>query len=303
MFFRNAPCFGKEGGIIMEYTKTYQNQCYDEERALYGVRNVLVEHCVFDGPADGESALKESKQIVVRDCQFMLRYPFWHVEHGMLEDCIMSEGCRAALWYDQDMVIKNCSLGGIKALRECEAIQFHNCNIVSPEFSWRCGDVLVKDCSLTSEYPFFESKNLTVEDSTIKGKYSFQYVENAVISDCVLDTKDAFWHSRNVTVTDSIVKGEYLGWYAENLKFVHCKIIGTQPLCYAKGLVLEDCVMEGTDLAFEYSDVTADIIGDIVSVKNPLSGRIRANDIGEVVRGDSVRGEGDCEIITGFRRA
>lgn len=293
---------GKEGGIIMEYSKIYQNQSYDEERALYGARNVQLENCVFDGPADGESALKESKQIMVRDCRFALRYPLWHVEHGMMEDCEMTESCRAALWYDQDMVIKSCSLGGIKALRECKDIQLHNCHIVSPEFLWRCRDVMMEECSLTSEYPFFETKNLKIEDCFMKAKYSFQYVENATISDCNLDTKDAFWHSKNVTVTDSTVKGEYLGWYAENLKFVRCKIIGTQPLCYAKGLVLEDCTMEGTDLAFEYSDVTADIIGDIESVKNPLSGRIRANNIGEIIRGDSVRGEGDCEIITGFRR-
>ncbi len=105
-----------------------------------------------------------------------------------------------------------------------------------------------------------------------------------------------------MTVVDSTVKGEYLGWYAENLKFIRCKIIGTQPLCYVKGLVLEDCTMEGTDLSFEYSDVTADIVGDIESVKNPLSGRIRAWHIGEIIRSDSVKGDGNCEIVTGYRR-
>ena len=60
--------------------------------------------------------------------------------------------------------------------------------------------------------------------------------------------------------------------------------------------------MEETDLAFEYSYVTSYIIGDIESVKNPLSGRIRAYHIGEIVRGDSVMGDGNCEIITGFKR-
>lgn len=286
----------------MEYEKEYKNQCYDEERALYGVRNTLVEHCVFDGPADGESALKESKNIAVRNCQFMLRYPFWHVEQGVIENCSMSEGCRAALWYDTDVAINDCDMGGIKALRECAKISLHNCRIISPEFSWRCADVTLKECDLTSEYPFFETKRLVLDNCTMKGKYSFQYVKDATVSNCNLDTKDAFWHSRNVTVVDSTVKGEYLGWYAENLKFIRCKIIGTQPLCYVKGLVLEDCTMEGTDLSFEYSDVTADIVGDIESVKNPLSGRIRAWHIGEIIREDSVKGDGNCEIVTGYRR-
>ncbi len=286
----------------MEYAKTYQNQRYDEERALYGVRDALVENCVFDGPADGESALKECKHITVRDCSFMLRYPLWHVEHAELEGCALSEDCRAAFWYDRDILIKNCNLSGIKALRECTDVKVHDCHVESKELFWRCNRVSVQDSSLQSEYPFFETKDLEIEDCVIMGKYSFQYVENAMIHKCDLNTKDAFWHCRNVTVADSTIKGEYLGWYSENLKLVRCRIVGTQPLCYAKGLILEDCTMEETDLAFEYSDVTADIIGDIESVKNPLSGRIRAYHIGEIVRGDSVMGDGNCEIITGFKR-
>ena len=38
---------------------TYENRQYDEERALYGINNAKIRNCKFDGPADGESALKE----------------------------------------------------------------------------------------------------------------------------------------------------------------------------------------------------------------------------------------------------
>lgn len=286
----------------MNDEKIYENQRYDEERALYGVRNALVRNCIFDGPADGESALKESRQITVTGCDFMLRYPFWHVEHAQIEKCTMSEGCRASLWYDSDVAIDDCVMKGIKALRESRTVTLNRCRIDSPEFAWRCRGVSMKDCELTSEYPFFETGDLKLEGCRMKGKYSFQYVENASITNSELDTKDAFWHSKNVTVTDSLVKGEYLGWYSENLRLIRCRIVGTQPLCYAKGLILEDCTMEGTDLSFEYSDVTADIIGEIESVKNPLSGRIRARHIGEIIREGSVKGEGNCEIVTGFQR-
>lgn len=31
---------------------TIQNQTFDQERALYGVRDLLVRNCAFDGPAD-----------------------------------------------------------------------------------------------------------------------------------------------------------------------------------------------------------------------------------------------------------
>jgi hypothetical protein len=46
--------------------------------------------------------------------------------------------------------------------------------------------------------------------------------------------------------------------------------------------------MEGTDLSFEYSDVQADVKGHILSVKNPRSGTITADSVGEVIFGDAV---------------
>lgn len=32
---------------------------FDDERALYGLSNAVVEECAFAGPADGKSALKK----------------------------------------------------------------------------------------------------------------------------------------------------------------------------------------------------------------------------------------------------
>ena len=43
--------------------KIVENQTFDEERALYGEADVLVRDCAFDGPADGESALKECRDV------------------------------------------------------------------------------------------------------------------------------------------------------------------------------------------------------------------------------------------------
>ena len=85
-----------------------------------------------------------------------------------------------------------------------------------------------------------------------------------------------------------MVKGEYLAWFSEGLTLVNCKIIGTQPLCYCKDLTLANCTMEGADFAFEYSDVTADIQGHVISVKNPRSGVITLDSVGEVIHEDSV---------------
>jgi len=113
-------------------------------------------------------------------------------------------------------------------------------------------------------------------------------MENLEIRDSYLDTKDAFWHSRNVTVVNSTLKGEYLAWFSEGLTLIDCHIIGTQPLCYCKDLKLINCTMEATDLSFEYSDVEAEIIGHVDSVKNPRSGRITLDSVGEVIMTDDV---------------
>lgn len=76
-----------------------ENQSFDEERALYGSDGVLVRNCRFDGPADGESALKESRHVTVEQCFMNLRYPFWHDEDLTIRNSELTPLCRAALWY------------------------------------------------------------------------------------------------------------------------------------------------------------------------------------------------------------
>ena len=275
---------------------TISKKTYDEERALYALSDAEVVDCSFMGPADGESAMKESRDIAVKNCRFELRYPLWHSHRFTLSDSSMSETCRAPLWYSTDGIINGTEINGVKCLRECHDIALKNCRAVSPEFGWRCDSLNITDCEIESEYPFFESKNINVHNLKLKGKYSFQYVENAEIFDSHFQTKDSFWHAKNIIIENSVISGEYFGWYSENLTLKNCKISGTQPFCYCKKLTLVNCTLEGCDLAFEYSDVQADIIGGIDSVKNPMSGKITADSIGAIIRGREVY-PCDCEIV------
>lgn len=264
------------------------NQTFDEERSLYNLIDTKVLNCTFAGEADGESVLKECRNVTVQDCRFSLRYPLWHAKKFLLKNSSMDEFTRAPLWYAADGVIEDCKINGIKCLRECKNIVVNNCDIVSPEFGWRCKNINITNSTVDAVYFLFESKNVEIANLKMTGKYSFQYMKNLHITNSNLDTKDAFWHSKNVIVENSIVKGEYLGWFSENLTFVNCKIIGTQPLCYCKNLKLVNCTMEETDLSFEYSEVEADIKGHIWSVKNPKSGTIVADSVGEIIREDAV---------------
>lgn len=275
---------------------TIKGKTYDEERALYNLKNARVENCIFAGPQDGESVLKESRDIEVAHSQFSLRYPMWHTKKYTLFHCILDEKSRAPLWYTNNGTIEDTKITSVKALRESKDVLVKNCIIDSKEFGWKCEDIVIEDATINSEYIFLDSKNVKINNLTFTGKYSFQYMKNLTITNSKLDTKDAFWHSENVTVKNSIVKGEYLAWFSKNLTLENCKIIGTQPLCYCEGLTLINCEMIDTDLAFEYSEVEADIKGHIDSIKNPKSGKIKVDSVGEIIKEGSIM-EDTCEII------
>ena len=260
-----------------------KNKTFSAERALYNTQNAIVENCRFEGEEDGESFLKESSNITVKSCFMDLRYPMWHVDNLTITDCEMTKNCRAALWYDRGVHIENCLMNGIKALRECSDITLNNVTADSPEYAWRCNGITVTGGKINSEYAFFESINIVVDGLEFSGKYSFQYVENLTINKSNLKTKDAFWHAHNVTVKDSVLEGEYLAWYSDGLTLINCHIKGTQPFCYCKNLRLINCTTEDCDLAFEYSDVDAEIRGEVLSVKNPASGKIIADGYGEII--------------------
>ncbi len=268
---------------------------YDEERALYNLVDTEVSECIFAGPADGESSFKEARDITVDDCRFSLRYPFWHNKGFIVKNCTMDSLTRAPIWYSEDGRLENCRIDGVKCLRECRNIELDGCNVSSPEFGWRCEELIIRDSDIESEYFLFECNKGKIDKLHLRGKYSFQYTRDLVVENSVLDTKDAFWHAENVIVRNCEVRGEYLGWYSKGLTFENCHIIGTQPLCYCKGLKLINCTMDDTDLSFEYSELEADISGYIVSVKNPHSGHIIADSIGEIINEGSVMSN-SCEI-------
>ena len=269
-------------------TKCISNQTYDEERALYNLVDAEVVDCTFAGPKDGESVLKECRNFTVKNCSFSLRYPVWHAKNFRIINSKMDELTRASVWYGINGIIEGCDITGIKCLRECENVVVSGCNIKSPEFGWKCNGVNIKNSSIEAEYFLLDTNNVDIVNLKMKGKYSFQYMENLHIKDSDLDTKDAFWHSKNITVENSLVKGEYLGWFSENLTLINCHIIGTQPLCYCKNLKLINCTMEDTDLSFEYSDVEADIKGNVISIKNPKSGTITVDSVDDIIFEDAI---------------
>ena len=270
-----------------------ENSVFDAERAFYESQNVKIINCRFDGEADGESAFKESAYIEADECFFNLRYPFWHDKGIKLNNCEMTPLCRAALWYSSDIFVKNSKLHGIKALRECNDAELVSVDILSTEFGWFSKNIKMTASVAEGEYFMFNAENLTLREVDFKGKYSFQYIKNATLENCKLDTKDAFWHAENIYVKNCVINGEYLAWYSKNITFENCIIYGTQPLCYCEGLRLINCEMHGADLSFEKSDIKAVLTKPLISIKNPLSGKIVLPSAKELIIDKKTK----CEII------
>ena len=260
----------------------FENGLFTGERALFGSKNLHIKNSMFD---NGESPLKESGDIELECCLFRWKYPLWYCNGVFADNCTWFEMARAGVWYSKNIEIKNTSIQAPKNFRRCDGLKLENVTFHNAgETLWSCNNVKLDKVNV-SQGPYFamNSKNMEINDLTLDGNYSFDGAENVTIRNSRLLTKDAFWNSKNVTVYDSFISGEYLGWNSENLVLVNCTIESLQGMCYISNLKIINCKLINTTLAFEYSDVEAEITGKIDSVFNPSSGSIKADSIGELI--------------------
>ncbi len=273
-----------------------KNKQFGGERPLFESHHLLLDNITI---TDGESAIKECSDIIVRHCHFIGKYPLWHVHGFEVTDTHFAVEARSALWYSDNLKMKDTTIDAPKMFREMHDLELTNVTINdADETFWRCKNLTLNNVKLhEGTYPFMFSENMKVDGLQSDSKYVFQYVKNVEIRNSNIITRDAFWETENVTVYDSFIDSEFLGWHSKNLRFVRCKIAGTQPFCYIDNLILEDCSLDpACDLAFEYSDVHADIQGHVLSIKNPRSGRIVADSIGEIIIDKNIKAPADCKI-------
>ncbi len=275
---------------------TIENKEYEGERPLFNQKDLSLSNIKV---LNGESAIKECTNVECKDSSFNGKYPFWHANHAQIENCVFETGGRAAIWYSDDLSMKNSKVIAPKMFRRCNGLNLENVEFTDAlETLWDCKNIKVKNIkAVHADYVFMNSSDIEVDNFELQGNYSFQNCNNVKIKNSKLDTKDAFWEAKNVTVENSTINGEFLGWHSENLTLINCKIKGTQPLCYAKNLKLVNCTFdEDCDLSFEYSSVVADIKGHVTSIKNPLTGRITVDSVGEIIRDENAKAPNDCII-------
>ena len=276
--------------------KTISNEVYGGERPLFASHGLRLENVVIE---PGESALKECSDIDAVNCEFKGKYPFWHTDGFTVRNCIFREGARAALWYSRNLEMTDTMVEAPKMFREMENLSLERVRIPdAQETLWHCHGVTLHEVEVEhADYLFMHSSDIRISDYRQHGNYSFQYCRNVEIRNAEIFSKDAFWNTEDVTVYDSHIDGEYLGWHSKRLRLVNCHIGGTQPLCYATDLVLENCTFaEDCDLAFENSSLKADIRGNVVSIKNPRTGSIEVDSVGEIILDQNIKAPADCAI-------
>ena len=247
------------------------------ERALFHGQDLAIYDTTF---ADGESPLKESRNIYLEGSLFQWKYPLWYSRDIRLKDCTLFEMARAGIWYTHNLEMENTLVEAPKNFRRATGLRLRHVNFPNAEETlWSCEDVTMEHVTARGDYFAMNSSDMKLSNFELVGNYSFDGVKNVEIDRARMISKDAFWNSENVTVRNAFISGEYLGWNAKNLTLIDCTIESLQGMCYIDNLVMKNCKLLNTTLAFEYSTVDAQISSRVDSVMNPSGGTIRAKEI------------------------
>ena len=271
---------------------------YSGERSLFSSSNLNLDNCEF---VDGESPLKESNNVFVKNCVFNWKYPMWYSNDILVIDTLLTETARSGIWYTNNITIKNSDILAPKTFRRSTKITLENVDLKNAlETMWNCNDINLNNVYVKGDYFCFNSSNINANNIKIDGNYSFDGGKNIVIKDSILISKDAFWNCENVTVYNTLIVGEYLGWNSKNITFINCKIESLQGLCYMENVKMVDCELVNTTLAFEYSSVDAKISADEnLTIINPNSGQIKVDKVKEVILEEKYIDHSKIKIIVG----
>ena len=251
------------------------------ERALFTSQDMDIYDSIFD---QGESPLKESRDIRLYNSMFKWKYPLWYCRNIQAEDCTWFDMARAGVWYTDNIEVDRALIEAPKNFRRCDGVKLKHVNFVNAEETlWNCKNIEMTDVQARGDYFAMNCENIEIQNFELVGNYSFDGVKHMTMKNAKLLSKDAFWNTDQVTVYDSFISGEYLGWNAKNLTLINCTVESLQGMCYIDNLVMKNCKLINTTLAFEYSTVEADICSHIDSVINPTSGTITADSIGELI--------------------
>lgn len=106
------------------------------ERALFAARDLKIVDCVFE---DGESPLKESRDLQIESSLFRWKYPLWYCRNISVKDSTWFEMARAGVWYTEDIFVENAVIQAPKNFRRCRKLTLQDVTLTNAEETlWSC---------------------------------------------------------------------------------------------------------------------------------------------------------------------
>lgn len=262
--------------------KLIENETFEGERACFSSSEISFKNCIFQ---NGESPLKESSNLDLDQIVFKYKYPLWYSKNIVVKNSTFELMSRSGIWYTENIELNNCKVDAPKEFRRSKDIKIIDTDFsIAEETMWSCENIEIKNSHIVGDYFGMNSKNIYLENVVIDGNYCFDGGENIEAHNCVFNSKDSFWNAKKVIVYDSTIVGEYLSWNSKDITFINCKIESHQGLCYMENVKLVNCTLSNSDLVFEYcSNIEADIKSNVDSIKNPISGHIKVDSVGEII--------------------
>ena len=268
--------------------KKYIGGSYTGERALFMLKDAYLEDVTF---YDGESPLKESANLEIVKCSFKWKYPIWYANNILVKDSCLDIMARSGIWYTNHITMNDCLIDAPKTFRRGSFISLNSCTLNNAaETFWSCKNITLNNVTAKGDYFMMNIDTAEIDNLNLDGNYFLDGAKNVVVKNSILNSKDSFWNTENVTAINCKIVGEYLGWNSKNLTFINCEISSLQGLCYIKGLKLVNCKLTDTSLSFEYcEDIDAEVIDEVVSIKNPTSGVIKVKGVKELIIDENSR--------------
>lgn len=131
-------------------TEKISNKYYTGERPLFNKSNLEIDKTIF---GEGESPLKESDNIRLKDSSFQWKYPLWYAKDITADNCTWAKMARAGVWYTDNILIKDTFIEAPKNFRRCKELTLSN--VVMPnaeETLWNCDGVTMENVSANGDY-------------------------------------------------------------------------------------------------------------------------------------------------------
>ena len=163
--------------------KLIEKGTFEGERPLFRSFNLEIKNSEF---LQGESPIKESRNVKVYNCRFWSKYPFWHTKDIEINDSYFSEDSRAAIWYTSDIIMNNCKVDAPKIFRDAQNITINKTIMHTEETLWDCANIKITDSEFKGNYLLLHGADIELNNFKLDGNYSFQHVKKGIVRNCII---------------------------------------------------------------------------------------------------------------------